>query len=448
MRTPLLALLLGCSTPPERYEDCEDAACRQRFILEDYAHSPDEVVARLVALADPVEQEVIAVALVERYPGQTSDLCPELLGPAARRCKALNVRPHLTLDPQEIARSGDEGRPEGFLGLMRDADMPEPWSDAPALTEVPCAVTPAHHGCYTETAIASGGASDYAAAASACQGIEEEKWRHECFFQVAEKIVTPTGNAALRSTRVAPGVGMCQGAGPYRSRCLLHLANAIGERAPAADQTAPAEWKRIEAAVEAGAEALGVDAGRGTLVWRDQAGSTAAWTTTQATRGAVGNPLDATPAGFETHYRAALAYRVLELEGQEVDLSAAISAVEEALAARATGELTSPRSVTDPPLRGRWERNLPGEDAVPWVTWLRNHRRATSPDPSLDLVVALTEAAGMVTPPRLSVLRQAVAHEDALVRWAAVRVLSAADRTGRVRLPAEDPDPLVQGRLP
>jgi len=448
MRTTLLAMLLGCTTPPERYEDCEDAACRQHFILEDFAHSSDEVVTRLVDLADPVEQEVIAVALVERYPGQTSELCPKLLGPAARRCNAVNVRPHLTLAPDEITRNGEGGHPVGFLGLMRDAAMPEPWSETAAATEVPCAVTPAHHGCYTEAAIAAGGASDYAGAASACLGITESKWRHECFFQVAEKVVTPTGDAALRSTRVAPGVAMCQEAGPYRSRCLLHLANAIGERASAADRATPAEWERLGAAVEAGAEALGVEDPRVAAVWRDQVWSTAAWTSTQSASVAVGNPLDGASPSFELHYRGALAYRVLELAGQQVTLADAISALELALVARVTVDSGPLRAVENPPLHVRWERNLTGEDAVPWVIWLRNHRRATSADPGLDLVVALTEAAGMVTPPRLRLLRDAITHEDALVRWAAVRVLSTADPGRRVGLPATDPDPLVEGRLP
>ena len=125
----------------------------------------------------------------------------------------------------------------------------------------------------------------------------------------------------------------------------------------------------------------------------------------------------------------------------------ASSATEHKVAPPEGAEAPALREAREAPQRWLWTEDLPGEEAITWVHFPRDLRRPTSEDVDQDVVLAVVEAVGQLRPVREKALREALKHEDALVRWSAVRILGHLGGPLRRRMPTSDPDPLVQGRI-
>ena len=93
---------------------------------------PDVVIAEVLAMTDPVAQEVAVLELCEAWPGYTSTLCAALPEGAARsRCDRFNARPHLwSIEQNSTSASWSGGVSSGRLGLP--AAFLQTWSGAAA----------------------------------------------------------------------------------------------------------------------------------------------------------------------------------------------------------------------------------------------------------------------------------------------------------------------------
>lgn len=452
VRFGLIAVLLAaCSGGPEApstFEGCPDLACRQAWLVANFEQDPEAAQARVGSLADPLEREVLALALTEAFPGRTEALCRSLQGPAVQRCQAINSRPHLQLALTELTEPASKAQaPQVFMDRVRDAALPDPWADKAVPTpEIPCLSQPPSTSCATQVAVDAAHERRWEIAVGACRTITDGKWHHECLFQAAEAALQSDGNGPLRVSRVEPAVSLCISSGPYRSRCFQHLTGDISNAVPLASRASPEDWEKLTRLVEAGHDALQPMDPELAQLWRDKIWSQAAWLAYARALRPTGDMLDHVAAAVRPHAVSAIALRLVQLDETNASLGALQEELQGALAARQGQEPPELGADEDPPHRSTWAELLPGEEAIPQLPYLKVALRSTSSDPVIDEVLALVEAAGQVSPPHLGLLRGAVVHEDAQVRWAAVRVLRVVDRGGLVPLPKDDPDPLVRAR--
>ena len=181
-------VLIGCSSS----EPLTPQAVVERF-EQDEASLHQEISA----LPDPLERQVLVMALAESFPGDTLAFCALLEGRPMRRCEAINNRPHLS-----------EGKrpPEPLAELM--VGWQSPWRDLTGVGSRVDALSRAKEAASTDEA------------AAACMAQPEGLYRDECFFQAAEARME---------------VQLCLGAGGFAANCLGHLARRTADLAPPSD---------------------------------------------------------------------------------------------------------------------------------------------------------------------------------------------------------------------
>lgn len=438
------ALHAGCA--PARLETCGDRACLEAVVRgTDEAHVP-ALLDAVRALPDPIVQSLAVEAVFHVHPEAAKTLCADLPpGPAAKRCEEYSTRPHLyQVDPADPT-AGPNGVGTAFHVLALDgAAVRSPWSVAgprlhPCPSDAPASI------CQVDAARAAAAGARMHDAASACNAIEEEKWRYECYFQASE-----TAFVARRVGTPGRAAELCLGAGWYVDRCLGHLAVELAHTAPSAAWEVPRNWNALNLAA---LEVQGVLTPHGDglaerwvhLMWAE-AVAVAYGDLDHPT----GLPLDMVEVRAVPHVRAMVAARAWAVEGPQRSrtLDGWVDRLMSLLDARQPDPTSHPVKVQETSLGAPWNRDLPGEEALAWVPYRGGlNRRVVSPDPRTDVTICLLEAVARAPGEgQATLLRAGLAHPDPLVRWTAARLAPLVLGDDVVGASGEA-DPFVLGRL-
>ena len=411
------------------------------------ADGVEALVDEVVGIQDPVRQGVAVDALMETWPGKTSALCPSLpVGSTRDRCEMTNSRPHLWQVSDTDPEAGPMGAGKAYSVLTADASLVRsPWAEVIPMV-ARCAEGTGQDSCQVREAQNLARLGRPHEVAALCNGIQEEKWRYECYFQAAE--------AAFKLREVgSPGKAaeLCLGSGWFLDRCLGHLAGEVANTAPAATWQVPRMWKALSMAssevyflLEPHGPAV-ADRWRG-LFWAD---------VMQVAYGnveqLVGNPLDIVEPQAVPHVRATVAARLWALEGRRTShtLDGWVDRLEEALAARAEDRSIGPMPLNDEKIRTSWKKDLEGEDELYWTPYLGHRsRRVVAEDARTDARVCILEALAQ-TPGmnREELVESALGDADPLVRWTAARIAPQVMESLNPRFLASETDSRVRGRL-
>lgn len=439
-----LLLLLACrDSLPQEMSACPDAACRQRWVAERWEYDHNGVAAAIASVRDPVERAALVRQLTLAHPGEAAPLCDLLIGPVEQQgCRDRNQRPHLK-DIKVDGASAAPPREEESTGLPLTGALPSPWAGLSPET-VPCATEP--RVCQADEARARAAAGRLEAAAAACLAITDAQWQAECFFQSAESASRNPGRAG------GEAVSLCLGSSSYTARCLSHLVRQLGTGAPRASSADQGRWSAVTEAIATGTGILTPLNAELARAFEGQGWAYALRYATVDETQPNGAPLSVLPEAAAPHVRAAIAWRMWSLHGQDGwDLATWKRTLDEALADRsprpqAGGPAPPPR--TSALQRDLWLRRLPGEERLTAVPFLGPAQRALSPDPATDAEICLLENAARGRPLGAHLLEEALAEPDPLLRWTAARLLAAVSPKSPVLAQHQDVDPLVRGRLP
>ncbi|MCB9762610.1 MAG: hypothetical protein H6739_22615 [Alphaproteobacteria bacterium] len=410
-------LLLACGVgqpPPGTLAACPGLDCRRAWVEARWPEDPEAVTRAIAARSDPLERSLLVQAVAEAFPGQAGPLCDTLpAGLVAKRCARINQRPHLSAPAQD----------GGFLRLDAEPGAAEPWAGLEP-RPVDCAHAALQATCQTEAALAATVAGALDEVAAACLAIEPGPWRDECFFAASE---------AWASDRPPEAVGdalrLCRRTGAFQGRCALHAVANVDRWTPPGAPGDPDAWAAVRQMAEAAEAALAPESPDLAERVVDRIHARALVLSYRDATEVAGDPLDALPPRAHPHVRAAAAWRLWQLEGRQArSFEAWAARFAEALAARRSPDWALPdeRLPAPPAFEDLWIDDPP----QPRVPYLDRPWRALHPDPTLDALICLLEAAARHTRLKGSraVLVEAQAHPDPLVAATATRLLSKRSR--------------------
>lgn len=433
----LLLALWACASTSEPAGPCETAECVATWAVERWPEEREAVTERLRGLGTDTERLVAVMTVVEAHPGTSASLCSLLpRGPVSRRCDNISHRPHLWTvsdapGPENDAFNGEAER-------TFDLDVANPFVGLPPL-EGDCEGRP-RTTCLADQALDAALAGEVSDAGRACMAVEDDKWRSECFFDVAEQLCGPK-----RSQLCGVAARLCLGAARYRIPCFVEVAGEISKLAPAAGSGDAEAWRALRGAIDQAERLLSKDSPE---LARRFADRTWAEAIRRAYQGApaVGTPMDHVPEQVHPHVRATLA-KLLLRDGEARSLAAWGQALAEAEARRSAEGLPEPSPAAIARSGGRWSVTLPQEERLQARSYLGDARRAVHADIELDRLICVLEAAARRTPAAVELLAEGATHPDRLVRWTAVRLLASAEPSHVALHEAlSDPEPLVRER--
>ena len=254
------------------------------------------------------------------------------------------------------------------------------------------------------------------AAAAACLAIREERMRWECFFQAAERLLY-----APRARRVESAARLCLGAGGFAGLCLATVTSSIVARAPSAAWGDEAGWRRLAASEVELQDAL--------RPWDPDLGSQlgqGVWSVALAGAYAAVDPVGSVPLAeiapdAAPFVRAAVAWRLCQIEREPHDAAWWVARVERALASEAIDESA--------PAPEPWERTSVGQkthrmDDSGTIPYLVVDRRAWSSDPQADTLICVLEGNEREGRAQEALLRDAAESRDPALRATAERILA------------------------
>lgn len=294
-----------------------------------------------------------------------------------------------------------------------------PWADLP-IVETTCT----DDSCRLTAAQSAGALGD---GPGICAGIVETRWREECFFRVGE-----------RSPDIARGVTVCLGAGPFIERCLGHISRSLAT--PPIALSDAVRWQTLNEKVASASAALPQPLAQRMA---DRMWAESLLASYSAAEQATGDPLDHLPDSARPHILAAAAWRLVQTQ-THTGRDAWMTALDAALKRRGAAHQPEARPGKIP---SDWATVLPGEEVLPWVAYLRDHRRVRGQSEEADRLICLLEATARSDTPDSVLIAEAMEHTDREVRWTAARV--APQKTRHARLSTSllvDPDPLVVQR--
>ena len=443
----MITFIAGCSgSPPRQLSQCPDSDCMTEWIDKHWPDDPQAVLEAVRVIPDPVVRATLITHMGETYPGSAAELCREMShGPERERCQTLNTRPHLWQIDEETPESGSKGSGQVFNMLISDLTVvDDPWLQvAPEIHT--CEDSTSFNTCQTNAGISLAEAGRIEEAGQACLGLEEHKWRYECFF-LASQVAVDDGGATSASAR------LCLGSGYFLYRCFGHLAASVGNRAPQAASGQETEWRQLNEAVLGMSGEISSQspelADRCVHLAFSAAMIRAYWNEGPL----VGIPWELLDERALPHGRGMVAWRLgLEEADPNRSLDQWADRIEEVLASRgiasepAMGRENSPRGAAI----GGFDRELPGEQDLPWVAYMEVTRRAFADDPHDDAAICALEA--IVRNDKRAghpLIAKALKHRCREVRWTAAR-LAGKFAPGLLLSPAVrgEVDPLVRGRI-
>lgn len=423
--------LSGCQPrAPERLADCEDGECQIEWVEAHFPADPPGAMSEIGALADPIAQGALLDRLADTRPDAVRSLCAALpTGPARTRCESLNTRPHLWQKAEKPPpdRSGSTAGSRAWQEIV-----PE---------QVPC--TTDRIACQTRAALQRAESGNAASVAGACLAIDSQPWRDECFFQAAERASEsdPARGLPLAAT-------LCTSAPRFVVHCLQHLRWQVAIHAPAASADA-ADWVALREGVTGASEQIAVGDAEEARAWASRTWASALRAAYEWENPVTGGPLDAVPSEAVPHVTCAAAWRLWNLEAQQVrtlgEWGEALTAALQRRGQAAPSDGRKHREFIT--ARNLWIDVLPGEETFVEIPWLDASRRVLAADARGDALVCILEAAGHDSTPPAALLTEGLRDPDVVVRWTAARLLSAVKAPeSRLAVARRDADPRVRAR--
>lgn len=418
---------------PRAFVACEDLECKAGWAAARWPTDPQAVVAAIATVEDPLERIALVEQVADRWPGQIGVLCPLLPeGQARARCATQEQRLHLA-DQAELAEQDAAVALVAPAGV--DLSAKSPWRSHPP-APVPCPTELARTSCQWQAAYAALSAGLVEQTGRACLAIDDARWQQECFFQAAT--LTLYQGAV---PRVRGATELCLGSGDYLRYCLSTLTDRAVMGTPSASWPDPGGWSRLSADLSQLQQALRpLDPA---LADRLVHG---AWSVALAgayanVREVGGHPLRAAAPGAAPFVRAAAAWRLVQIEGDQArNLAEWTGLLDQALAQDALD--------LDAPAVEPWEDGMHHQRPTqprPWgrfprVPYLWLGERTFAEDPAVDAVICLVEAFGQHGEAQLPALDEALRSPVAEIQWTARQMArelghevdAAGRRRGRV----------------
>ena len=284
--------------------------------------------------------------LVDGDPQGAAAYCSLLPHSTSRaRCEYSGERDHLWAQPEELAPVVRAGRGPGTSGLAA-ADVPI--SDWAQVKMTPSSgVADPQAQAWSEAGVqAETGLIEHVAQACA-QLRGGERWRHDCFFYVAQRRIKRLGRAGL-----ADAYALCGAAGDYRGACVVQLIDSLAAVSPSSDVSDPLTWAPVLMRAH-DLRAL-VEEGRLRDVLMDRFWSRVALHSVYGARGLSGDAMDITPRAAHPHFRAAIAHRVVQSAEAGLSLTDAQRLVNTVLARRISGSDTALSGLEIPEVSDLW----------------------------------------------------------------------------------------------
>ena len=189
-------------------------ACqRTKDLTTQYQEDPQQVIAYLQQLDNPIERLQNIESLTQSLPGQTTELCDLLSSQERDYCIEQNRRPHLWMPTKE-------------KGDIVDVQASE--------EQTTCTT----QSCIQKLALSAARAGNIQEVKKACAQSQSSKWIQECIFMAAEESVALKG-----SQNYAVALDLCLQAGHFQENCQFHLIQQMAKQAPDADSQS--DWKEI-----------------------------------------------------------------------------------------------------------------------------------------------------------------------------------------------------------
>lgn len=421
-------LLVACSG--DGAQTCADAACRRAEIVQIWPTDHALALQKVTAISDPLEQEGAVQALLESDPAAIQELCIALpQGRAKERCDRVSTRPHLAMAVGDAAPPVPDAPARRAAGpgashLRIPPAIRSPYADLTP-TQDPCAREADPETCSQALLTFDIARADPDAIAQLCASMSETRWRSECFFDGAERLIDQSGVQVY-----AGAVSLCL-ASAYAQNCMRHVHEHLAGLAPDAS-AAPAAWTPSVQSAKAIADWWAPrDAAYADYQVSRFWGRTLALSYAGASE-VTGDPIPALPAEALPHLRAAAAMRLLQLQGSETrtlqEWGALLSVRLKARAAQAATP-ASDRSLW--PVTNLWTVDRQGDGDIPAVTYLAQSRRGLATDPEADNRICVLEAAARLQLPSLAtLLEQGLMDADPTVKWTAARLYGLLTGTG------------------
>ena len=471
---PWLLLALACHSKPTTFAACVSAECKTEVAVRLWSTDRAAFEQEMSSLTDPLEQVAVVEAVIQSDTKGVVQLCDMLPdGAGKERCEKIAIRPHLLTTSSEggasttiNTTSGQRSTESASAAAVDSVDLTSknvaqgpgmtvlvpsdasafktsPWDSTPP-RDVDCTGTASERSCRSDAAqgYASAGKADMAGAI--CVGIDAGQWRWECMFNAAETAANLGGGDNARAA-----FELCLGAGDYMANCFAHAAMGLARAAPPSNTGDKAAWAPITDA------AASID---GVLGPRDHDLSTRVverlWS--EATLASYkrmtelsGDPMDAVPDWVQPHVRAAAAWQLITLEGDQTrTLDEWGKRLEDVLSVRLKGGGTPDTSPNrGQPVKNLWYDLLPGEEVFTRVLYLSQARRVLGPTAADDRLICLLEAISRAPNRPAQIFVEALKNPTREVRWTAARIIQILDTEGvylsQVRATN---DPLLMGR--
>ena len=192
----IVFLLLGCggfeeqSSNEDRLSDFEDP----KDLISALRTNPARTLQALHTTPNSLAKDSLIIETVEQFPHRSKPLCPILSTDIAiERCLRLTERPHLwKKQPHHFAKSTH-----------------------PSPQDRNCTIDPHPNTCWTAQALLDS-KQDWTLAEDACRQIEDDVWKAECFFTLAESIT-------IDQDTLQKALQTCSYSDQFQKSCWLHI---------------------------------------------------------------------------------------------------------------------------------------------------------------------------------------------------------------------------------
>ena len=199
----LIFLMLGCGSidesPPQK-NTLSDFQTPKDLIAA-LRKNPARTLQTLHSAPNSIDKDALILHTVERFPRRSRPLCPVLSTDiGVERCLRLTERPHLwKQQPHHFAKSTH-----------------------PASLERDCTLDPHPNTCWTAQALLDA-KNDWTLALDACRQIEQDVWRAECFFTLAESI-------DIEQRNLQQAFEICSYSDQFQKSCWMHIIVHLAQR--------------------------------------------------------------------------------------------------------------------------------------------------------------------------------------------------------------------------
>ncbi len=398
----------GCGSPARE----SPAAAAVESFREDPVRA-EEMLAGL----DAVSRIKAVAQIVDEDPQSAGVLCKGLPHGVSRdRCEYAGTRVHLWSPPEDTETPARAGRGHG-RSTLAPSDVPaSSWAQLEVSSDASVA-DPQAQAWAAAVGAARGGSAE--ASARACAQLRGgERWRHDCFYQVATARLEQLGRVSL-----SEAMALCGASGPHRGQCVEALIDQLAEGAPPSSAGDAVTW----APVLMGAHSL-----RSLDLDEDLSGrlldlfwARVALHSVYAAVDLSGDAFDALPRAAHPHLRSALAQRGVSGLHPNTTLAEAVGVARGVVSRRLEGPVAQFGGLPLPEIVDFWAVDGPGEAHMAAQSYLGVSRRTTANEPETDLIIAVVEAAARTQPPMTAVIQDARIHADQRVRWTAARLSDA-----------------------